>query len=122
MRAKYFLSMSDRLKKSLGKFMSTQAKTRVAGGSIKPGAERNPRCQPIQKQSAAKRGRAQNLRSTNDELLSPRLAGTRQSSQPTCLELPIVCRVELSIPETPLRFARERCRNLPKYRSGNRRT
>src|SRR6267154_287085 len=117
MRAKYFLSMSDRLKRSLGKFMSTQAKTRVAGGSIKPGAERNPRCRPIQKQSAAKRARAQN-RSANDELLSPRYAGSRQSSLPTCLELPIVCRVELSIPETPLRFARERCRNPPKYRSG----
>ncbi len=39
---------------------------------------------------------------------------------PQRLEIPIVCRVELSIPETPLRFARERCRNPPKYRSGNR--
>src|SRR6266481_2523683 len=49
-------------------------------------------------------------------------SSTRLQFSPTCLDLPIVCRVELSIPETPLRFARERCRNPPKYRSGNRRT
>jgi hypothetical protein len=49
------------------------SKTRAAGGSIKPGVERNPKMTKGKKTERAKRAIAQKLRFTHDEWLPPTL-------------------------------------------------